>query len=295
MKLEQILTLGFVALLMFSAVEIAGDDVRVLVVLSSSMEPLMHPGDLVIVKKSRDIKVGDVVAFSDPTGKRELLITHRIIELGEGGIKTKGDAVEEPDFFSLTPEEIYGKLVFGIPYMGYFFHEFKNKNLLMYLAFILLPASVLTVSELRNLLKDERLIRRQEKLKRMFSRREKGETNPKPLLVALVAATVIFYLLLTPSLSVERISSGYRVTNTGMLSTYIFKEGAPYYDVVEPGESTAVAGSFDAVNGVLPLIWLYSLYTVGVLYLTPILLSSILTIFLIYLKNFYTKRTYSRW
>ncbi len=294
MKLEHILTVGFIAFVMFSAIEIANDDVRILVVLSSSMEPLMHPGDLVIVKRTSDVNIGDVVAFSDPTGKKSLLITHRIVEIDKNKVKTKGDAVEEADPFSLSPDEIYGRFVFGVPYMGYFFHEFKNRNVLMYLVFILLPASVLTVSEFRNLLKDERLIRRQEKLERMFSRREKREVKIKPILIIFSATILTLYFLLTPNLSVEHISSVYKVTNSGSLSAYIFKEEIPYYEVIEPGKSATLVGKFEGVNGILPLLWLYPLYKNGMLYLTPFLLAFILTIFLIYLKNLYTKRTYSR-
>jgi len=294
MKLEQIITVGFIVFVMFSAIEIANDDIRILVVLSSSMEPLMHPGDLVVVKKTSDIKIGDVVAFSDPTGKRDLLITHRIVEINEKEIKTKGDAVEEADPFSLKPDKVYGKLVFGVPYMGYFFHEFKNKNVLMYLVFILLPASVLTVSEFRNLLKDERLIRRQEKLKKIFSRREKKDANLKLIPVAFFTAIAIFYILLIPNLSIEHVPSGYKITNDGALNTYIFKEDPPYYEITGPGESTTVPNKFDAVNGLLPLLWMYSLYRIGMLHLAPLFLSIMATISLIYLKNFYTKRTYSR-
>ena len=95
---------------------------RPLVVLSSSMEPAMKPGDLIIVNRTDadDIEAGDIMAFEDPSGRMNVLITHRVINISEEGndliFKTKGDAVEEPDMFTVKSSEVVGKVTFGIPF-----------------------------------------------------------------------------------------------------------------------------------------------------------------------------------
>lgn len=57
-------------------------------VLSGSMEPEYSVDDLVIVKKSDDYKIGDVVVYQSENS----LIMHRIISIDGNEIITKGDA-----------------------------------------------------------------------------------------------------------------------------------------------------------------------------------------------------------
>jgi signal peptidase len=67
-----------------------------LVVMSGSMEPAIHTGDLVIDKEISplDARVGDVVTFRDPEDP-SLLISHRVMKIEIRGNKvrftTKGD------------------------------------------------------------------------------------------------------------------------------------------------------------------------------------------------------------
>ena len=90
-------------------------------VLSGSMEPSYHVGSVVYVKKAdpASLKVGDVITYRIAGNT---IVTHRIVEIQEDtlglGFRTKGDANDMVD--GITPAEaVIGKVVFGIPYLGY--------------------------------------------------------------------------------------------------------------------------------------------------------------------------------
>jgi signal peptidase I len=75
---------------------------RPLTVLSGSMEPTFHPGDLVIVTPEplSDVRTGQVIAYSTPVADHHV-VTHRVIEVVHGGptptVRTQGDANPAPD------------------------------------------------------------------------------------------------------------------------------------------------------------------------------------------------------
>ena len=94
-------------------------------VLSGSMSPTFNRGDAVIVKKidnseKDSLKVGDVVQFVN--GSKYVI--HRIVdetndEYGNKLFITKGDANNANDMDTLSYENIIGKAIFVIPYIGY--------------------------------------------------------------------------------------------------------------------------------------------------------------------------------
>lgn len=74
---------------------------------SGSMEFNIHVGDTIIVKKSDTYEVGDVITYKVDGG----YITHRISEMENNIITTKGDANDMEDV-PITKEDIIGKLVY---------------------------------------------------------------------------------------------------------------------------------------------------------------------------------------
>ena len=83
------------------------------VVLSGSMEPEFSKGDLIFVKETADYSEKDIVVFQDGS----TLVVHRIIEVDDETIITKGDAnnaADEP----ISKELIKGEVVGCIPYVG---------------------------------------------------------------------------------------------------------------------------------------------------------------------------------
>lgn len=123
--LGKTLSTALMAIVVLLAILLAG--VRLIgltpyTVLSGSMEPTYPVGSIVYVQKvdPSTLKVGDPVTIY-LTGN--VIATHRIIEVhNEGtpelGFRTKGDANETED--GITPATaVIGKVVFGIPYLGY--------------------------------------------------------------------------------------------------------------------------------------------------------------------------------
>ena len=97
---------------------------RLIYATGSSMEPAIHDGSLTCINMNeKDFQVGDVVAYRDFMEERVL---HRIIEIDPDGLYViKGDANEAADFFHVRPNQIEGKLVFAVPYLGYCIIHFK--------------------------------------------------------------------------------------------------------------------------------------------------------------------------
>mgnify|MGYP000433120794 CR=1 FL=1 len=96
------------------------------VVATGSMEPLIYPGDIILIRQIRDpdeinkLEVGDVIQFAQDN----ILITHRIIGIeqdddGRMAFRTKGDNNSTHDLRLVYPEDIKGSLVRVIPKLGY--------------------------------------------------------------------------------------------------------------------------------------------------------------------------------
>ena len=93
------------------------------VIVTGSMEPVIKPGDIVLVKKiaGEEAMVGDVLQFYEPEEK--LNITHRVMAINQEGTKlleTKGDNNEFPDSDPVTMEQVKGKVIGIIPKVGWF-------------------------------------------------------------------------------------------------------------------------------------------------------------------------------
>ena len=90
------------------------------VVLSGSMEPAYHVGSMIYVKEvdPDEIQVGDPITFRIDD---DMVATHRVIAISEDGrsFQTKGDANDAPDGAPVSAENLVGKPVFTVPYLGY--------------------------------------------------------------------------------------------------------------------------------------------------------------------------------
>lgn len=85
-----------------------------LCVLSGSMEPSFSAGDLVIIHKEKEYRPGDIITFRD----EDSYVTHRITEAAEGGFITKGDANPTADRETVRTDQIEGKVILIIPWLG---------------------------------------------------------------------------------------------------------------------------------------------------------------------------------
>lgn len=90
-------------------------------ITSGSMWPALHTGDLIFIQgvAKEDLKVGDIVVWKNPNG----FTIHRVVELNDNTLVTKGDANfknDDPVAYSNVVGRTYQ--VFGanarLPYLG---------------------------------------------------------------------------------------------------------------------------------------------------------------------------------
>lgn len=109
---------------------------RCYVVVSSSMEPFLKRGSLILTEPAalEDLREGDVVTFS--LGKET--VTHRISEIDRNKrqIMTKGDRNEQPDFRPVSADEVIGHVVGILPGAGWALLYIKRYWMLLILAIL---------------------------------------------------------------------------------------------------------------------------------------------------------------
>jgi len=87
-------------------------------ITSGSMQPLVAPGDVVMIRPvtPQELTPNTVVLFERLDGQR---VMHRIVEqLPDGTYRTQGDANEVPDSEFLHAEQIRGAAVLAVPWIG---------------------------------------------------------------------------------------------------------------------------------------------------------------------------------
>lgn len=96
-----------------------------LTVLTSSMEPKLPPGTLVIVKPTpvNEIRVGDVMTYQLYSGRPEV-VTHRVVERivatdGTTSFITQGDANAVPDQNPVQEVQVRGTVWYSVPLLGW--------------------------------------------------------------------------------------------------------------------------------------------------------------------------------
>lgn len=96
-------------------------------VISGSMEPKIPIGALVLVDSqgAKDVKIGDSISYKLSA---DTVVTHRVVEINEATqeIITKGDANNTNDGKPVRFENVMGKVVFTIPYLGYFIIKIRT-------------------------------------------------------------------------------------------------------------------------------------------------------------------------
>lgn len=140
-----------VLLLVASAVPIPGN-YKVMIVQSGSMEPTIKTGAVVVVKPRAEYKVGDIVTF-ESEGSSKKTVTHRIVEEknknGTIAFVTKGDANNGNDQREIAKEEIIGKMLFDVPYVGYVVAGARNPY--GFMAMIVFPALIIIFDEVKKI------------------------------------------------------------------------------------------------------------------------------------------------
>lgn len=183
---------------------------KFLIVLSGSMSPLMHVGDLVVVTSVNpgDINVGDVIAHTHPRVKDDnVIITHRVVEVIEEGdlsFRTKGDANEDADPYTVDASELEGKAVFLIPFLGYFFHYARGTKIFL-LLLVMVPAMLIIIDEIRKIMvmSNPVLARKAVKEEKMRKKGKKRiQVDYKKFFLTFLILSIPFFIISAPSLAI---------------------------------------------------------------------------------------------
>lgn len=141
---------------------------EVKIVKSGSMEPTIMTGAVVVVQPAPVYKVGEVVTFSSKDSV--IPTTHRLIGVedveGKKYFVTKGDANEEQDANLLLADDILGKVIVDIPYLG-FILDFARQPA-GFALLIGVPALLIIIDELDNIWREVRRVRRMKITKEMI-------------------------------------------------------------------------------------------------------------------------------
>lgn len=131
---------------------------RVDAVVSGSMEPNLKTGAIVVTRPvtPESVEIGDVITFHT-SFTSDIPITHRVIEIGKNSpatFRTKGDAADIQDRFTVPARNIIGKAWFSIPYAGFIISFLKTPT--GFYTAIVTPAVILLVLYIRTMLLDIR-------------------------------------------------------------------------------------------------------------------------------------------
>lgn len=98
-----------------------GGSTGYVMVSGKSMEPLMHTGDLAVVRRQSTYAIGDVIAYRVPEGSvgRGMVVIHRVSG-GDAanGYVLKGDNRDHPDVWRPRASDVVGELQWHVPHAG---------------------------------------------------------------------------------------------------------------------------------------------------------------------------------
>lgn len=112
--------------------------ISTLIVTTGSMSGTIEEGDMIIIKKSDEYKIGDIITFMPENAT--VPTTHRIVRIADGKYFTKGDANNAEDTRPIDADGIVGKVTGRIRHVGLFFAWIKED---FGWAYILVAAAVI--------------------------------------------------------------------------------------------------------------------------------------------------------
>lgn len=122
------------------------------VVMSGSMQKTLYVGDYIIVKKTDDYKVNDIVTYK----LDNKYITHRIVKINDDEVTTKGDANQTIDK-PINKKSIIGKYVYKSSLLNFI----MNNKILITIVIILL----MIIDSLLTKLKEDKKLEKEQKEK----------------------------------------------------------------------------------------------------------------------------------
>ena len=105
-------------------------------------------GDIVVISRQKQYLNNDVITFKD---SQERVITHRIVDINQDKISTKGDANRTSDPETINQNMVLGKVLIVIPKLGYVVSFSKTLPGLILL--IVIPCLILIGDEIIKVIK----------------------------------------------------------------------------------------------------------------------------------------------
>ena len=129
------------------------------------MEPTLKVGAIIIVKEEKDVEVGDIITYRDSSS----YTTHRIVEINEGIITTKGDAnlIEDKP---ISRDDVVGKVILYINLFGSLTLLIKNP-----VFWIILVGFILIIFSFKVLLQNKK--EKKNKRNRRYKPKQKGRKH----------------------------------------------------------------------------------------------------------------------
>ena len=145
---------GFTAVLALALIVPSFFGYGSLTVLSGSMMPTLHVGDVVVEHRVSplSVRVGDIVTFRVPEHQSRLY-THRVVSIEADGADvsfvTKGDANTGVERWTVPASGTIGRVELRIPYLGYVTNRAGSR--IGRFALLVVPALLLALVELRRI------------------------------------------------------------------------------------------------------------------------------------------------
>lgn len=147
--------------------------IKFFAVQSGSMEPVVKTGSLVFVRSQDSYQVGDIITYKNFANKKEIT-THRIVGAQEmDGLRTfqtKGDANNALDEGVVSQDEVVGKHIFSINYLGYVIGYIKTLPGLIFI--IIIPAAIIIYEEAKKIFREAKQIAHKKREAKKFSKSE---------------------------------------------------------------------------------------------------------------------------
>lgn len=105
-------------------------------VLTGSMKDTLNEQDIIIVKLTTDIDVGDIITFKDNSS----YVTHRVVSIDKEKVTTKGDNNNTEDN-PINRSDVIGKVVYDLKGMGIILKVITDKITIILLLLVILSIS----------------------------------------------------------------------------------------------------------------------------------------------------------
>lgn len=155
-------------------------------IVSPSMVPAINVLDVVVtmrVDSPDDLEKGDIITFNSTDYRYSgVRVTHRIINIektsnGEYLFTTKGDNNNTEDSSRISFNEIYGKVLFRIPKIGYI--QYYLSSILGWVAIIIAPAIMIIGYDIYKLVKTLRNTDKNSSSKKISAANKDGKKRKK--------------------------------------------------------------------------------------------------------------------